>query len=142
MERGYSRSRERNEALRAQLEPFGQGERPLALRLSALVAALIALGNLVAVLAGAEVDGQRPIVPGLLIALLMAGAAFGLWHKRYLVVLAWEAALAVSLIYASLSLMLASNVTAVIVCVAVIVVAAPLFWMLVRVMARLQVPPE
>jgi hypothetical protein len=142
MERGYARSRERNEAIRAQLVPFGPGERPLALRLSALLAALIAVGNLAAAAAGVEVNGQRPVVAGLGLALLMGGAAFGLWQRRYLVVLAWEALLAVSLVWASLSLMLASNLTAVIVCVAVLAVAGPLFWMLVRVMARLQVPRD
>jgi hypothetical protein len=142
MERGYARSRERNEAIRAQLVPFGPGERPLALRLSALLAALIAVGNLVMVAAGVEVNGQRPVVAGLGLALLMGAAALGLWQRRYLVVLAWEALLAASLVWASLSLMLASNLTAVIVCVAVLAVAGPLFWMLVRVMARLQVPRD
>jgi hypothetical protein len=142
MERGYARSRERNEAIRAQLVPFAPGERPLALALSALLAALIAVGNLVAVAAGVEVNGQRPVVAGLGLALLMGAAALGLWRKRYLVVLAWEALLAVSLVWASLSLMLASNLTAVIVCVAVLAIAGPLFWMLVRVMARLQVPRD
>jgi hypothetical protein len=43
-------------------------------------------------------------------------------------------------VYASLSLMLASNLAAVVVCVALIVVAGPLFWMLIRIMARLQAP--
>jgi hypothetical protein len=142
MERGYARSRERNEAIRAQLQPLAPDERPLALRLSALLAALIAAGHLVAVAAGVEVGGARPVAAGLGLALLMAGAAAGLWRKRYLVVLAWEALLAVSLVWAALSLMLASNLTAVIVCVTVLAVAGPLFWMLVRVMARLQVPRD
>jgi hypothetical protein len=142
LERGYARSRERNEAIRAQLRPLAPDERPLALRLSALLAALIAAGNLAAVVAGVEVGGQRPVAAGLGLALLMAGAAAGLWRKRYLVVLAWEALLAVSLVWAALSLMLASNLTAVIVCVAVLAIAGPLFWMLVRVMARLQVPRD
>jgi hypothetical protein len=142
MERGYARSRARNDALRAELEPLSPGERPLALRLSALLAALIALGNLVALAAGVEVNGSRPVAPALVVSLLMAAAAVGLWSKRYLVVLAWEALLAVSVVWAALSLMVASNTIAVIVCVAVVAIASPLFWMLVRVMARLQVPPR
>jgi hypothetical protein len=73
---------------------------------------------------------------------LMAAFAVGLWQRRYLAVLAWEALLGVTLVYAALSLMLASNLTAVIVCVALILVAGPLFWLLVRIMARLQVPHE
>jgi hypothetical protein len=141
MERGYARSRERNEAIRAQLTPLAPAERPLAIRLSVALAALIAAGNLIAIAAGATVDGRRPIVPGLVVALLMSVFAVGLWQKRYLAVLAWEALLAVTLVYASLSLMLASNLAAVVVCVALIAVAGPLFWMLIRIMARLQAPP-
>jgi hypothetical protein len=142
MERGYARSRERNEAIRSQLEPFGAGERPLALKLSAGLAALIAVGNLVGLASGAKVDGHRPVVAALVLALLMAAFAIGLWQRRYLAVLAWEALLGVTLVYAALSLMLASNLAAVLVCVALIAIAAPLFWMLVRVMARLQAPPR
>jgi hypothetical protein len=140
LERGYSRSRERNDAVRAQLQPFGPGERPLALKISAALAALIALGNLVALAAGATVDGDRPVVPALVLAALMAAFAVGLWQRRYLAVLAWEALLGVTIVYATLSLMLASNLAAVLVCVGLIVVAAPLFWLLIRIMARIQVP--
>jgi len=142
LERGYARARARNEAIQAQLEPFPPGERPLALTLSAAVAALIAAGNLIAVVAGVEVDGERPVLGALLLAAVMAGTAVELWRKIYLVVLAWEALLAVTLVSSALSLMLASNLAAVIVCVAVLAIAGPLFWMLVRVMARLQVPPR
>lgn len=142
MQRGYARSRARNDAIRAQLKPLAPDERPLALRLSAAVAVLIALGNLVAIAAGVEVDGQRPVAAGLGIAVVMAAVAVGLWRKVYLVVLAWEALLGIALVYAALSLMLASNIAAVIVCVAVLLVAAPLFWFLVRVMARIQTPRE
>ena len=137
-----ARAEERNAALRAQLEPFGPHERPAALKLSALLAALIAVGNLVAVAAGATVNGSRPVAGALVLAVLMAAFAVGLWQRRYLAVLAWEALLGVTLVYACLSLMLASNLAAVVVCVGLIVVAGPLFWLLIRVMGRLQVPHE
>ena len=137
-----ARGEERNEALRARLEPFGPGERPLALRLSALLAALIAVGNLVALAAGATVNGSRPVAGALVLAVLMAAFAVGLWQRRYLAVLAWEALLGVTMVYAALSLMLASNLAAVLVCVALLAVCGPLFWLLVRVMGRLQVPHE
>jgi hypothetical protein len=133
---------DRSEAIRASLTPLAPGERPPALRLSALLAALIAAGNLIALAAGATVDGRRPVVAALVLSALMAGFAVGLWRKRYLAVLAWEALLAVTLVYATLSLMLASNLAAVLLCVALIAVAAPLFWLLVRIMARLQAPPR
>jgi hypothetical protein len=135
-----ARGEDRNEALRAQLRPFAPGERPLALRLSAALAALIAAGNLVALAGGATVNGSRPVAGAVVLIALMAAFAVGLWRRHYLAVLAWEALLAVTLVYASLSLMLASNLAAVLVCVGLIVVAGPLFWMLIRIMARIQAP--
>jgi hypothetical protein len=137
-----ARGEERNAAIREGLVPLAPDERPLALRASAVLAALIAVGNLVALAAGATVNGQRPVVAALVLSLLMAGFTVGLWRKRYLVVLAWQALLGITLVYATLSLMLASNLRAVLICVALIVVAAPLFWMLVRIMARIQAPPR
>ena len=137
-----ARGEARNEELRARLEPFGPGERPFALTLSALLAALIAVANLVALAAGATVDGSRPVAGALVLAVPMGAFAVGLWQRRYLAVLAWEALLGVTLLYACLSLMLASNLAAVLVCVGLILVAGPLFWLLIRVMGRLQVPHE
>jgi small-conductance mechanosensitive channel len=141
LERGYERSRQRNDAVRAGLTPLAPGERPLALTLSALLAALIAAGNLAAVIAGVEVDGARPVAGAVVLALVMGGVAVGLWQRRYLVVLLWQALLAAALVYASLSVMLASNLAAVVLCVAVLAIAGPLFWLNVRIMARLQTPP-
>ena len=137
-----ARGEARNEALRAQLVPFAPGERPVALTVSAALAALIGLANLVALASGATVNGSRPVAGALVLAVLMAGFAVGLWQRRYLAVLAWEALLAVTLVYACLSLMLASNLAAVLVCVGLIAVAGPLFWLLIRVMARMQVPRD
>jgi uncharacterized membrane-anchored protein len=96
----------------------------------------------VALAAGATVNGSRPVAGALVLAVLMAAFAVGLWQRRYLAVLAWEALLGVTMVYAALSLMLASNLAAVLVCVALLVVCGPLFWLLVRIMARLQVPRE
>jgi hypothetical protein len=140
LEGGYSRSRERDERIRAGLTPLAPGERPLALRLAALLALLIALSNVVALAAGVQVQGRSPVAGGLLFALLMAMAAVGLWQKRYWAVLGFEALLGVSIVYAALSLMVAGNGVAALLCVAVIVIATPLFWFLIRIMARIQMP--
>ena len=56
--------------------------------------------------------------------------------------LAFEALLAVGIIYAALSLLLASSLFGLLLGIAVIAVCSPIFWLLVRVMARLQVPPQ
>jgi hypothetical protein len=135
----YARSRERNEAARAALTPLGPGERPLGLKLAVALAVLVAVANLVAVAAGA---GDQSPARGLAFAVIMLIAAAGMWARRYLAVIAFEALLAVSVLYAALSLAFASNLRAVVLAALVIIVCAPVFWLLIRVMARLQVPPE
>jgi hypothetical protein len=138
MRRGYARARERDAALRASLTPLAPGERPLPLRLAALLAVLLCLGNLALVGTGAEIGGSRPIVPALLFAALMAAAAAGLWQRRYGAVLGFEILLGCLLMWSALSLLVASNLAAALLCVAVFAVAGPLFWFLIRVMGRIQ----
>ncbi len=136
---GYARSRERADELRASLKPLGPGERPLGLKLATALAALFALANLVAFAAGASVEAPGV---GIGFTLLMAAAAVGLWQRVYLVVLLFEALLAISLISATLSIAFASNLAGVALCLAVLGLCGPVFWLLIRVMARLQVPPR
>ncbi len=68
---------------------------------------------------------------------LMALLAGGMWLRRYLAVLAFEALLALAVLVFSLFLVEASNVEAVVLCVAVIGASGWLFWKLVRVMGRI-----
>jgi anti-sigma factor RsiW len=136
----YARGRERDAAVRARLEPLAPGERPLAVTVSAILAGLIALSNVVLVIAGYEVDGSRPVTGALVFAALMVIAAVGMWKLRYWAVLGFEALLGIALVFAALSLLVASNVVAVLLCLAIIAVAAPLFWFLIRAMARIQLP--
>jgi hypothetical protein len=68
----------------------------------------------------------------------MAAAAAGLWQQNYWAVLGFEALLGCLLLWTALSLLVASNLAAALLCVAVFVVAGPLFWLLIRVMARIQ----
>jgi hypothetical protein len=137
--RGYARSRERTAAARAALTPLGSGERPLGLKLAVALAIVVALANLVGVAAGA---GDQPPAQGIAFAAIMLVAAAGMWTRRYLAVIAFEGLLAVSILYAALSLAFASNLLGVVLPLLVIIVCAPVFWLLIRVMARLQVPPE
>jgi hypothetical protein len=143
MRRGYARSEERNEALRAGLTPLAPGERPLALTVAAVLATVLAAANLAALAFGAEVDGRRPAaVPVLIFGVLMLGAAWGLWHRRYWAVLGFEALLGITLAFAGLSLMVASNVAALVLCAGILLGGGWLFWKLIRVMGRLQAPPR
>jgi len=139
--RGYARSRERDEAARAQLQPLAPGERPLAVTIAAVVAAVLALANVGFLLAGWEVAGEEPKPGGvLLFAAILLGAAVGMWLLRYWAVLGFQVLLGITVVYAGLSLLFPSNWYAVVLAVAVLLSAGTLFWFLIRAMARIQMP--
>jgi hypothetical protein len=141
MARGYARGRERDERIRAELAPYAPGERPAAIRAAVALAALLALSNLALYAAGWEIRGQDQAVTGVLVfCAIMVAAAVGMWQMRYWAVLGFEALLGIAVIFAAMSLMVASNAAAVALCLAIVVVAGALFWSLVRVMARIQLP--
>ena len=139
MLRGYARSRAKADAIRAQLEPLGPDERPLGIKLAVALAVFIAVATLVGAAVGA--GGESPAV-GVVWALAMLALAAGLWARIYLVLLLFQALMAISIIVSALSLAFASNVLGALVALAVIALCSPVFWLLVRVMARLQVPRE
>jgi hypothetical protein len=141
MRRGYARAEARNAEVRAQLAPLAPGERPPALVAAAVVAALLGTANLVALIIGVEVEGERPAAAGVLVfCAVMYLAAYGLWTARYWAVLGFEVLLGLIVLVFSLFLLRASNALAVVVCVPIIGVAGWLFWKLVRVMGRIQAP--
>jgi len=141
MARGYARGRERDAAARAALMPLAPGERPRAVTVAALLAAALGLANVVLLLAGYEVDDNgQSTVGALIFAALMAAAAIGMWQCRYWAVLGFEALLGIAIVFSALSLMVASNLVAVLLCLAIIGIAGPLFWFLIRAMARIQMP--
>jgi hypothetical protein len=141
MSRGYARGREKDEAVRAALQPLAPGERPTALKVAVALAALFAVANLVLLAAGWELDGEdQPVVGTLIFAGVMLLAAVGMWQKRYWAVLGFEVLLGVTVLGAMLALLRAGNLAAVLLCVAVIAIAGPLFWLLIRIMARIQLP--
>jgi hypothetical protein len=138
LQRGYARAREREAAARANLEPLAPGERPTAVTVAAVVAALIGVGNVVLVITGSH-ERQR-VTGGLIFAVIMFVAAVFMWRRAYWAVLGFQALLGLSVITASLSLLVASNVEAVVRSLVVIAAAGALFWFLIRAMARLQMP--
>ena len=140
MARGYARAREKDEAARAALVPLAPGERPWPVALSAVLAAVFAVANAILVLAGWEVDGRRPVAGGLIFASVMLAAAIGMWRLKYWAVLGWEVLLGVTFIGAMLSLLRAGNVQGVLLALAVMALTGPLFWLLIRQMARIQMP--
>jgi hypothetical protein len=141
MRRGYARAEERNERVRAQLTPLRPGERPRPLVIASALAALLALSNLGFWVAGVNIRGQRPSASGvLLFAALMLAAAVGMWQRRYWAVLGFQAILGISIAVSAVGLLLASNLAAVVLCLAIVVAGGWLFWKLVRVMGRIQAP--
>jgi hypothetical protein len=140
MRRGYARGAERDAAIRATLTPLAPGEHPPALTVAIGVAIVLALSNLVAFALGADVPGSGSRVGGLLFVAVMLLAAWGMWRQRYWAVLGFATLMALIAVVFTLLLLVASNVLAVVLCVAFAVAAGWLFWKLIRVMARLQAP--
>src|SRR3954454_6054871 len=139
MVRGYERSRAKTEAIQAQLAPLGPDERPLGIKLAVALAVFIAVASLVGAAFGA--GGESPVV-GVVWAVAMFALAAGLRARIYLVILLFQALLAISIIVSALSLAFASHILGALLALALSVVCSPVFWLLVRVMARLQVPTE
>jgi hypothetical protein len=134
------RGAERDEAARTALEPLAPGERPPALLAAVALASALGLGNAIAYAAGATIGGKHPGAGVLAFSAAMALLAVGMWTKRYLAVLAFEALLALIVLFFSLFLVEAGNVLGLVVCVFVVSAAGWLFWKLVRVMGRLAAP--
>jgi hypothetical protein len=140
-DRRASRSEARDAEVRAKLAPLGPGERPPALIVAAALAVALAFANVALYAGGLEVQGDRPSPVGVgLFALLMVVAAVGMWQLKYWAVLGFQALLGLSILIAAISLVVASNLAAVALCLGIIAVAGPLFWKLIRVMARIQMP--
>jgi lysylphosphatidylglycerol synthetase-like protein (DUF2156 family) len=140
MARGYARSRERNEAARAALEPLPEGQRPRAVTVGAVAAGVLALANLVALIAGYDPQKPSKTAASALGIVLLGAISLGMWRARYWAVLGLQAILAIAIVVSALALVRAGNLTAVLVVVAIIVPSAVLFWFLVKAMARIQMP--
>jgi hypothetical protein len=134
-------SEQRDSAVRAELEPLAPGERPPAVTVAAIVALVLAAGNVVFLVAGIELRGQKTSPGGaLLFVALMLAAAAGLWRARYWAVLGFEALLGLTLATAAISLLFVGTLAGVLICVATLGGAGWLFWKLIRAMARIQMP--
>ena len=136
-------SAERDAEARAQLEPLAPGELPLPLRLAIALSLLLAAANLALYVAHVKTVVKHPAIGSVVIySAVMGMAAYGMWRQRYWAVLGFQALLAVTVIIAALALSVASNAEAAVVCLVVILIGGWLFWKLVRVLGRLQLPPR
>ena len=138
-----NRSEERNSAVRATLTPLAPGERPWSLKVATLIALAIGVGDLAVVIAdGSFRVGGAHTAPGgvVLFSVLLLACAWGMWQRRYWAVLAFQAILVFVILYFSLLLMRAANLTALLSGLAVVGGGGYLFYKLVRVLSRLQTP--
>jgi hypothetical protein len=143
--RGYARSRAKNEAARAALKPLDPGERPGAVTVGAIVAALLAAANLIAVVFGwngaiDDDDTARALAGSLLVTGLLCAIAWGMWRAKYWAVLGMQTLLALTVIASALGLVTAENAAAMLVLILIIAAAGTLFWFMVKAMARIQMP--
>jgi hypothetical protein len=136
---GPSRTELRNAEARAKLQPLAPGERPGAVTVAAIAAAVLGLLNMALYIAGVRVE-HSTFAGTVLLGVVLLMAAVGMWRVRYWAVLGFQTLLAVTCVIASLSLFVASNVTGAVRALVVIVASGILFWKLVHAMARIQMP--
>ncbi len=138
-----SRSEERNAAVRATLAPLEPGERPWSLKIAVVLAVLIGGGDLIAVLIDGKfkIGGSQAGAGGvILFSALMLVCAVGMWQLRYWAVLGFQAILAFVILFFSLLGLRAANLLAVVASAFVVFGGGWLFYKLVRVLSRIQMP--
>jgi hypothetical protein len=131
----------KDDLVREELIPLAEGERPLAVTIGALISGALGLTTIVLFAFGVDTgDADFSAAGTLLYAGLMLLMAWGMWNSRYWAVLGFEALLALLIIVWSLLLVRAENVLTVLISLAVIGSAGALFWVLVKSLARIQMP--
>jgi hypothetical protein len=136
-----ARYEERNRAAREALEPLPEHQRPPIVTVGAVISGLVAASVVIAYLAGAEVNGERPpvlqVVPS---AVLMGVMSFGMWRGRYWAVLGFQAILALLILAAALGLVAAGSAAQLAGNLTLIAIAGTLFYLMIKAMARIQMP--
>jgi hypothetical protein len=138
-----SRSQLKDAAAREALEPLAPGERPWPIIASVITTTVLGVANFVLFVAGVKphVSGHKPqLVEILVFSGLMLVCAAGMWRLRYWAVLGFETLLAIGLLGFSLALIKVESVFWAIAVCAIIGFFGYLFWKLVRVMGRIQMP--
>jgi hypothetical protein len=138
------RYEERNAEARAKLEPLEPGERPGAVTVGAIVAAVLAvIFTVSAVLAIAGVDaGDREIkpVPIITFAIVFWAMAIGMWQARYWAVLGFQTLLLLMMLASAFGLVVVSSVLQAVGTTLLLAGSAALFYFMIRAMARIQMP--
>jgi hypothetical protein len=138
-----SRSEQRDAAVRATLTPLAPGERPWALKIAVLLAALsggVQLGlflfDVKLKVAGTHAKAGSTIVFGV----LMFVCAVGMWFLQYWALLGFMVILGITIVYFALALIKASSLLGLLIALAGTGLGGALFYKLVRVLSRIQMP--
>ena len=138
------RYEERNAEARSKLEPLEPGERPRAITVGAIVAAVLALVFTVsAVLAIAGVDaGDRDIrpLPIVTFAIVFWVMTVGMWRARYWAVLGFQTLLLLMMLASAFGLVVVTSVFQAVGTTLLLLGSAALFYFMIRAMARIQMP--
>jgi hypothetical protein len=141
--RRKARSEAKDQAVRDSLEPLEPGERPLAVTIAAVIAGLLAIGNLVTYLLSDHAVGAdrgKEIFQTLAICGILAAASWGMWRAKYWAVLGFQTILGLQILVLALSILTASNALVALLFLSIILMSSVLFWFLIRAMARIQMP--
>jgi hypothetical protein len=141
----------KNEAVRAELDPLEEGQRPTVVTVGAVISGLIAISAIVGWALGVQVtrigsDGieqgehNAPILSVIVAAGLMGTMAYGMWRARYWAVLGFQALLVIVLIAGSLGLLQATTLTEALGTTLLIAASGALFYFMIKAMARIQMP--
>ena len=142
MARGYSRSRKKDDAARAALKPLAPGERPGAVTAGAILAVGLALAELVALAIGYDPDEPEKLTRSAIVVPLLLLIGWGMWKGRYWAVLGMQTLLGITIVFSAVGAATARNLNAVLLVTAIMLPAGVLFFLLVKAMARIQMPPR
>ena len=138
-EQRSAKTEAKNAAVRATLEPLEPGERPVPVTIGAILAVVLVVVQIPLYFAF-DGDDRPPITTFVFFTGLMVAMAWGMWHSKYWAVLGFQALLALAVLVVALAMTVASNVWTVLICLAIVVPGATLFWFMVKAMARIQMP--
>jgi hypothetical protein len=142
MQAGYAKAEVRNQAAREALVPLDDGERPAVVTVSAILTALVAISIVAAFAAGLKVNGRDPAFSTAAApALIMGVLAWGMWKARYWAVMCFQVVLVILIFTAVYRLLvIATSVGDFAVTLLLLAVSGTLFWLMVKAMARIQMP--